>query len=229
MPEVEKTIYLIRHAQAEHNVKEEYHIPDAPLTQLGKQQAKHLIQNYPHLGQPGSRPEVIFTSPLIRTIQTTQIGLGSLDIPVIAVAELQENSAMPCDTGSDVAVIRQRFPDLDVSQVPEHWNSKTGPWEASQTALAARAQKLRDILAERQEDRLALVTHGGFCSHLVGSYTRFNNAECRQFQLRRSTQGQWVLVAATKKDSEIIHKHVADERKEDSPTFAQTEMPTTKS
>lgn len=163
-----KTIYLIRHAQAQHNVNLEYHIPDAKLTKVGRGQATDLYNNYPHLETSSSGPEVVFTSPLTRTIETSLLGFrakatqSSLDI--IPIAELQENSAMPCDTGSALPVIRDRFPNLDFSRVTEDWNSKTGPWEDSQSALSARAQKVRDLLAARQEDRIAIVTHGGFCS-----------------------------------------------------------------
>lgn len=39
---MDKVIYLTRHAQAEHNVAEDYTILDAKLTPLGRQQSKKL-------------------------------------------------------------------------------------------------------------------------------------------------------------------------------------------
>lgn len=161
-----KRIYLIRHAQAEHNVKEEYHIPDAKLTSLGETQAAQLQRHYPRLSDHSTRPQVIFTSPLTRTIQTSKLGFEdkASSCEIIPVPELQENSAMPCDTGSKLEIIRQRFPELDFSGVPADWNTKRGQWEDSQSALSKRAQKLRNMLATRSEERIALVTHGGFCS-----------------------------------------------------------------
>lgn len=38
----DKVIYLTRHCQAEHNVASDWYIPDAPLTKLGREQAKAL-------------------------------------------------------------------------------------------------------------------------------------------------------------------------------------------
>ncbi|CCG82348.1 Phosphoglycerate mutase family protein [Taphrina deformans PYCC 5710] len=225
-----KRIYLIRHAQAEHNVNEEYHIPDAKLTKLGESQAAQICENNPRLSQDSTRPQVIFTSPLTRTIQTSKIGFKNkaASCDIIPVAELQENSAMPCDTGSKLHIVKERFPDLDFSRVPQNWNNKRGPWEDSQTALSARAQKLRDMLAERPEERIAVVTHGGFCSYLIGTYTRFNNAECREFDLCKVDGGAWKFLSASSTEEKIIEKHVEEEAvTEDAEhTFAATEMPT---
>lgn len=161
-----KTIYLIRHAQAEHNVKEEYHIPDAKLTKLGESQATNLCTKYPHLATAETQPEIILTSPLTRTIQTSLLGFPNHErrTTIIPIPELQENSAMPCDTGSSIEAITGKFDMLDFSKVPEGWNSKAGLWADSQKALSARAQKLRNMLAEQKQSRIALVTHGGFCS-----------------------------------------------------------------
>lgn len=43
-----KTIYLTRHAQAEHNVAEDWTIHDAPLTKLGREQSRKLNDDTKH-------------------------------------------------------------------------------------------------------------------------------------------------------------------------------------
>lgn len=67
-----KTIYLVRHAQAEHNVAEDWSIADAPLTALGRQQARDLNE----ATASGLQKEVqlVVTSPLRRTMATTLDG-----------------------------------------------------------------------------------------------------------------------------------------------------------
>lgn len=67
-----KTIYLVRHAQAEHNVAEDWSIADAPLTPLGRQQARDLNE----ATASGLQKEVqlVVTSPLRRTMATTLDG-----------------------------------------------------------------------------------------------------------------------------------------------------------
>ncbi|KAI3626895.1 hypothetical protein CBS14141_000896 [Malassezia furfur] len=66
-------IYLTRHAQAEHNVEDDYSIPDAPLTDLGKRQASRLPGLTPELQQTA---QVILSSPLRRTLQTVSLGFS---------------------------------------------------------------------------------------------------------------------------------------------------------
>ncbi|KAK3044224.1 hypothetical protein LTS18_001848, partial [Coniosporium uncinatum] len=87
-------IILTRHAQAEHNVDLDYSskphphqtaapqviklnlpclnpVPDAPLTPLGRKQAASLAPQIPSLQ---SQADLIVTSPLKRTLQTTLLG-----------------------------------------------------------------------------------------------------------------------------------------------------------
>lgn len=61
---------------------------------------------------------------------------------------------------------------------------------------------------------------------MIGTYTRFNNAECRTFKLVKGDQGRWVFKAATEKDLRVMRQHVEDERENEEVTFAETEMPT---
>jgi len=57
-------IYLIRHGQAQHNVTQDHLIRDPLLTALGEKQARALHGTLP-------RMDVIISSPLRRTLQTT--------------------------------------------------------------------------------------------------------------------------------------------------------------
>merc|ERR1711964_529225 len=106
-------IILTRHAQAEHNVDLDYTIPDAPLTPLGKKQAAAMA---PQVKQLQQEAEVVVSSPLKRTLQTTKLAWGPaverLGIEnVICLPEAQECNALPCDTGSAKEVL-EKDPEL---------------------------------------------------------------------------------------------------------------------
>lgn len=84
-------IILTRHAQAEHNVDLDYSseqthnlsnekdtkltrhatVPDAPLTPLGKKQAATLA---PQVKELAKEVDLVASSPLKRTLQTTKLG-----------------------------------------------------------------------------------------------------------------------------------------------------------
>jgi broad specificity phosphatase PhoE len=77
-------------------------VPDAPLTPLGKKQAAAMA---PQVKQLQQEAEVVVSSPLKRTLQTTKLAWGPaverLGIEnVICLPEAQECNAHPCDTGS---------------------------------------------------------------------------------------------------------------------------------
>ncbi|PRP88305.1 hypothetical protein PROFUN_03414 [Planoprotostelium fungivorum] len=165
-------VFLTRHAQAEHNVSSNWSLHDPPLTQLGEQQAKTLYERYPELCEEGG-VDLIISSPLRRTLQTTILAYGKTGAPVLIMPELQETQNKPCDTGSDV----DEFPQFDFSRVPADWNSKKGFWADDEESLLRRAAKL---VSERPEKRIAIVTHGGFLGRLVPGFIGFQNTETRE-------------------------------------------------
>jgi broad specificity phosphatase PhoE len=71
------TLLLIRHAQAEHNVTDDWTIRDAPLTELGKQQCLELQESLKN-SEIGNKVERIVVSAQRRTLQTATIGLDYL-------------------------------------------------------------------------------------------------------------------------------------------------------
>jgi len=120
-----RIITLVRHGQAYHNVDLKYHLPDPGLTPLGETQCHQLSKAFP------SEPPVdlLVSSPLKRTIQTTLLGFKKQienGIKVELLAELQETTGKPCDTGSsrDDLEKEELFKGLDFSGLPDDWNSK---------------------------------------------------------------------------------------------------------
>jgi len=186
-----KLIYLTRHAQAEHNVEEDYSIPDAPLTTLGRHQAEELYSETTDLQQSA---DLLVSSPLKRTLQTTVIAFRGLRSrlesqdppkPLILLSRLQEANDFPCDTGSSRSQLEQieEFNGIDFSLLEDDWNSKKGEFAADPKTVAARAHWVRKWLRERPEQNIVVVAHGDILRRITG--VQFNlawaNAEVRIF------------------------------------------------
>lgn len=186
------TIYLIRHAESVHNVTKDFLIRDPGLTDLGKTQAAALRTTFPALGSVG----LIISSPLTRTIETTLAAFGNIiaednnknnngqggeGVKLILEPNLQERSDLPCDTGSDLAVLADRFPGLGWFEEGVFVEGEQGPWwtkeglsAADDAAVAKRAVAVRrQLLAYAKELEkeggkvdIAAVTHGVFMKFL---------------------------------------------------------------
>jgi hypothetical protein len=151
-------IHLIRHAQGEHNAtvstrlsycytmnvvltspQRDYSIRDAVLTARGKEQCRTLCSAFKH----HQDIDIVFASPLRRTIQTASLSFGPVlartEVPLVLLPALQEVSNIGCDVGiaDSAADIQELLPKLfkegeldfdinkiDVSAVTEGWNSK---------------------------------------------------------------------------------------------------------
>jgi broad specificity phosphatase PhoE len=102
-------------------------IHDPPLTLFGEQQCHEIATTIPLHDQI----ELVVTSPLRRTIRTALLGFApeiTRGVRVIALPLLQEASALPCDTGSELDIIKEEFKDstVDFSLVQHGWHLKVG-------------------------------------------------------------------------------------------------------
>jgi len=157
---------------------------DPALTDLGfgpqcEELAKCLQNDLP-LAQ---EIELIVVSPMRRTLQTAQQGLGWLmkrGVPVILRPEWQENSAKPCDTGSPIALMEKEWPQFSWSDVDPQYPAKTGLYEHSRSGLKQRGMVARNWLRSRPEKVIAVVSHSGFLRVGV-SYRKYENADFRIF------------------------------------------------
>ncbi|PQE17712.1 Histidine phosphatase superfamily clade-1 protein [Rutstroemia sp. NJR-2017a BVV2] len=175
------TIHLVRHAQGFHNLTTANHsLPDPLLTPHGLEQCRALSQTFP---SPTSITHLV-SSPLRRTLYTTLYSFPSVvsrGVKVVALPEIQETSDLPCDTGSDVGVLREEFDAgefkgmVDLGLVKEGWNDKTGGrFEPSSGAIQARAREARVWLRGLGKDyegegdvNVVVVTHGGFLHYFT--------------------------------------------------------------
>lgn len=123
-----------------------------------------------------SRAQVILSSALKRTLQSTKIGyapaierLGGLG-KVVLLPQLQECNAFPCDTGSAKEVL-ERDPELqgfDFSPLTPDWTSKQGFYAADDVSLNKRAQWIRQYLRSRPEQDIVVMAHGDILRRISG-------------------------------------------------------------
>lgn len=92
---------------------------------------------------------------------------------VIALAELQEVGDWPCDTGSDIAILREELEGkpVDLSRIPDDWNKNKGEWGPADDVVKKRAAKVRQWLKARSEKNIVVVTHGGLVHYLTCDWT----------------------------------------------------------
>lgn len=131
-------IHLVRHAQGEHNLYRDYDRHDAVLTELGKEQCRTLSAAFEH----HIEVDIVFASPLRRTIQTAALSFGPTltrdEVPFVLLPALQELGDHGSDTGiADNADDLERLlpvlfakdsldfdlKKIDASAVTEGWNS----------------------------------------------------------------------------------------------------------
>ncbi|BGP20384.1 hypothetical protein JCM10213_002304 [Rhodosporidiobolus nylandii] len=205
----DKVIYLTRHAQAEHNVDEDYTIPDAPLTKLGREQSANLRKETEAGFQ--KEAELLVTSPLKRPMQTMIIGYAPLrerlereGKPVVVMPELQEVNDLPCDTGSLAASLQAdpEFRGLDFSPLREsseahgvEWTSKQGIFDPAN--VAERARWVRRWLRDRDEKKIVVVAHGDILRSVTDGYrsaTPWANAEVRAYTFKSADDEDAVVV-----------------------------------
>ncbi|KAI8457546.1 histidine phosphatase superfamily [Phakopsora pachyrhizi] len=174
---IPKKIHLIRHAEAEHNVNyDNWSFPDALLTPNGERQCLALNQRTRENIQTTAK--LLVSSPMRRTLQTSLRGLPELierlggKSSLVVLDSLQENGSTPADTGSSRSILESfpEFEGIDFSSLDDQWNSKTGYWASDHDSLRRRAQCSLAWLANRKEDEIVVVSHGGALRYLTEDY-----------------------------------------------------------
>lgn len=166
------------HRDSVHNLSVANHtMHDPSLTPFGEEQCRQLAQSFPK----HDSIDLLVCSPLRRTIYTALLGFKQ-DIercgPVIALPEAQETADVPCDTGTDLPVLKKEMADkpVDLNRLTEGWNTKVGRWAPTGTAVSQRAKEARQWLKARPEKEIVLVTHGGFVHYFTEDWSGYVEA-----------------------------------------------------
>jgi broad specificity phosphatase PhoE len=190
-------LYIIRHAQSTNNalVDQSTRVADPPLTELGKLQAETLAQHLatgrdladlPQITwaynmsnprrEPGYGITRLLCSPMWRSLQTAEpiartLGLKPeiwIDIHEVGGIFLEKEGGIVGYGGKTRQELLAEYPDYLVTEVVTDQGWWTGGLE---TVPARDARALQVAVRLRQwsqsNERIAIVTHGGFLSRLV--------------------------------------------------------------
>jgi broad specificity phosphatase PhoE len=116
--------------------------------------------------------ELLLASPLRRALQTCELSFAPVvkrGLKIVALPIAEEASDAPCDTGSEVDVLKAEFPDIvDFDHVKHGWYVHEGEYAVDPKSLNARAAKLRRFIRDRPEKEVVLVSHGFFNHYITG-------------------------------------------------------------
>jgi 2,3-bisphosphoglycerate-dependent phosphoglycerate mutase len=189
--------YFIRHAQSENNLLWERtgsskgRSEDPGLTTVGRQQA-HLLAEYlrgpdPPPAARGRDPQKVagfglthlYTSLMVRSVATGAIVAPALGVPLVAWVDAHESGGIYQrdeqtderigQPGRNRAYFEAHYPDL---LLPDSLG-ETGWWNRPHEEREQRPARARRFLRELLErhghadDRVAVISHGGFYNHLL--------------------------------------------------------------
>jgi len=184
-------LYLIRHAQSANNELYERtgssigRVEDPELTPLGVRQAKVLSD---YLAEPGDsggefRFTHLYSSLMVRAVATATAVSQTCDLPVVAWPGVHEqlgifladeqSGELIGRPGKSRSYFREHYPDL---QLPQSLNEH-GWWNRPVETEPQWKQRAKDFLTELRrrhgtgENRVAVVTHGGFYHVVIMALT----------------------------------------------------------
>jgi broad specificity phosphatase PhoE len=148
------TVYLARHGESDWNAANRFQgHSDRPLTDLGRRQAEALAEVVAQ-----ENVDAIYSSPLIRALETARIVAARTGLEVTKLDGLRE-----VDTGSwsglSRAEVQERFPEGF-----ERWIAGGSGWEDGETyeEMGERVlEAIRAIAAAHPNGRVLVVSHGG--------------------------------------------------------------------
>ncbi len=167
--------------------------PDPDLTALGRQQAEHLARflrgsdaaapmtTYDNQNVAGFGVTHLYCSLMLRAVETGVTVARALDLPLTAWSDIHEcggiwTHASDDETaerqglaGNDRAFFAARYPELIL---PSSLDG-SGWWNRPFEELEQRPERARRVLYEllerhgQTDDRVAIISHGGFYNHFL--------------------------------------------------------------
>lgn len=192
-------LYFIRHGQSANNASWQFRdtggydrSSDPPLTDLGIMQAQALanfiastmpLSDDPSIGEYRHSIKIthLYSSLMIRAIQTGTILSETLGIPLFGLPEAHEIGGIYLETLEDGVATITREHGVNPAYLQEHYPSlrlhqpieERGWWQGGLEPISSpleRANKLLGLLKDRHlgaNHHVAIVTHGGFFNTIV--------------------------------------------------------------
>jgi 2,3-bisphosphoglycerate-dependent phosphoglycerate mutase len=209
-------LYFIRHGQSENNAlwmrtgSHEGRSEDPGLTEVGRQQSELLAQFLrradPNLATNGSDIQNVagfgithlYTSLMVRAVETGTIIARALDLPMVAWVALHEYGGIYLRDketnervglpGRNRAYFEAHYPDLvlpDSLGEAGWWNR---PYEEPEQRLPRAKRFLHDLLEKHghTDDRAAVVSHGGFYNYLLAALLNLPGREGHWFVMNNA-------------------------------------------
>ena len=194
--------YFIRHGQSENNLLWELtgssdgRSIDPALTELGQQQAA-LVANYLSKSDPSLAPNGddlqnvagfgithLYTSLMVRAVATGATIARTLGLPLVAWKDFHESGGMYRkdevsgellgQPGKTRAYFEAHYPELVLPQSVDEAGWWNRPFEAREERPVRARRVVQDLLGRHgnTDDRVAVVSHGGFFNHLMRAMLR---------------------------------------------------------
>jgi len=161
-----KTIYFVRHGEAEVNVSETFGAEDTPLTDKGREQARSLAERCSHLSA-----EVMLVSTMERAKETASYISRLVDTPVEFSDSIRERKRPS-------SLIGKHREEPEANRLHEQWTGsffkegiRVEDAENFQD-LKERAKNILAYLEDRPEGRILIVMHG-FMMRMLFAYIIF--------------------------------------------------------
>lgn len=155
-------IYFIRHAEGYHNLSEKaWSIKFPRLTEKGKIQAKNTQNNILN------NIDLILVSPLVRTLETADIIFKSNKNKFISEEFIKERVINPCDYRQPVIEVQEEFSYVNFDNINDSNNFNKLETE---TDVNERVDQFYEWLLKRNENNIAVVSHGQYLYKLFNKY-----------------------------------------------------------
>jgi probable phosphoglycerate mutase len=171
------TIYLIRHGETDWNMAGRWQgHADVPLNDVGLRQASLLAERFQ---ADGTRFDAIYSSDLARAYQTAWELGAAVRVPVQLYPPLREID-LGVWSGLTYDEIRERFP-VEAKLLEQGQDVPRGGAETLAALQRRVVAAVEAIIAHRDGETIALVTHGGCVRMLLAHAVSFQGDGFKRF------------------------------------------------
>jgi 2,3-bisphosphoglycerate-dependent phosphoglycerate mutase len=188
-------LYFIRHGQSENNALYENtgsdigRVDDPRLTEIGKKQAeataKYLSTSIDPVDRNPNGSNFGFThiycSPMYRAIATGKYIAEAMDMPLVVLKDWHETGGIFLEDKENGTFIQrpgltrvemlQLYPMLKIADITKEdgWWNRPPEEEADRPVRARRAFRSMLEMHSNPDDRVAVISHGGFYMHFMAA------------------------------------------------------------